>query len=241
MNEERYILFDQYLQDEMTVEEKNSFEKQLAEDQEFAATFETFKAVNLQLENKFGYEMEREVFKENLTKISNKHFNANKPKVIPLRPWHYGVAASAVILIGLLLYNYNQNPAFEDFNHPEKAYFTERSDADAVLKQAEAAFNSEEYKEAVPLFESILKTTNTPEIQYFYGVSLLEANQIKKAENVFNTLKSGTSVYKDKATWNLALIKLKQKDYEACKEILLTIPQDYEDYVEVQILLKELE
>jgi tetratricopeptide (TPR) repeat protein len=241
MNEERYILFDQYLQDEMAVEERNSFEKQLSEDHEFAAAFETFKAVNLQLENKFGYELEREAFKENLSKVSDKHFNNHKPKVIPLRPWHYGVAASAVILIGLLLYNYNQNPAFEDFNHPEQAYFTERSDANAALKEAETAFNSKEYKKAVPLFESVLKTNNTPEIQYFYGVSLLETDKIKKAETIFNDLKSGTSVYKDKATWNLALIKLKQNDYKACKEILLTIPQDYEDYVEVQSLLKELE
>lgn len=241
MNEERYILFDQYLQNEMAVEEKNSFEKQLSEDQEFATAFETFKAVNLQLETKFGHEQEREAFKENLTKIADKHFNANKPKVIPLRPWYYGVAASAAILIGLLLYNYNQNPSFDDFNHPEQAYFTERSDANATLKEAETAYNSGKYKKAVLLFESILKTNNTPEIQYFYGVSLLEANKIKKAETIFNYLKSGTSVYKDKATWNLALIKLKQRDYKASKEILLTIPQDYEDYVEVQSLLKELE
>ena len=239
MNEERYILFDQYLQDEMAVEEKNTFEKQLSEDLEFAAAFETFKAVHLQLETKFGYEEEREAFKENITKISNKHFN--KHKVIPLKPWHYGVAASAVILIGLLLYNYNQNPSFEDFNHPEQAYFTERSDANATLKEAENAFNSREYKKAVPLFESILKTNDTPEIQYFYGVSLLEIDKNKKAETVFTILKAGTSAYKDKAIWNLALIKLKQKDYKACKEILLTIPEDYEDYVEVQILLKELE
>jgi hypothetical protein len=78
-------------------------------------------------------------------------------------------------------------------------------------------------------------------MQYFYGVSLLEVNKIKESETIFNELKSGTSAYKDKATWNLALIKLKQKKYRTCKEILLTIPDDFEDYVEVQILLKELE
>ena len=239
MNEERYIAFDQYLQDEMTVEEKNSFENQLAKDPEFAAEFETFKTVHLQLETKFGYEQEREAFKENLTKISDKHFN--KPKVIALKPWYYGVAASAVILLGLFFYNYSQKPSFEDFNHSESAYFTERGDVNATLKQAETAFNSGEYEKAIPLFESILKEKNTPEIQYFYGVSLLQVNQINKAQNVFNDLQSGTSAFKDKATWNLALIKLKQKNYNACKEILRTIPEDYEDYVEVQILLRELE
>jgi tetratricopeptide (TPR) repeat protein len=239
MNEERYIVFDQYLQDEMTVEEKNSFEKQLAEDPEFASEFETFKAVHLQLETKFGYQQEREAFKENLIKVSDKHFN--KPKVIALKPWYYGAAAAAVILMGLFFYNYSQKPSFEDFNHPESAYFTERGDVDAMLKQAETAFNSKEYKKAIPLFESILKENDTPEIKYFYGVSLLQDNQIIKAQNVFSELKSGTSAYKDKATWNLALVKLKQKNYNACKEILLTIPEDYEDYVEVQILLRELE
>jgi tetratricopeptide (TPR) repeat protein len=239
MNEERYIAFDQYLQDEMTVEEKNSFENQLAQDPEFAAEFETFKSVNLHLETKFGYEKEREAFKENLIKVSDSHFN--KPKVIALKPWHYGIAASAVILMGLFFYNYSQKPSFEDFNHPESAYFTERGDVDKTLKQAETAFNSGEYEKSIPLFETILKEKKTAEIQYFYGVSLLEANEIKKAQNVFSELQSGTSAYKDKATWNLALIKLKQKNYNACKEILLTIPEDYEDYVEVQILLRELE
>lgn len=239
MNEKRYIAFDQYLQDEMTVEEKNSFEKQLAEDPEFASEFETFKNVHLQLETKFGYEEEREAFKENLIKVSDKHFN--KPKVIALKPWYYGAAAAAVILMGLFFYNYSQKPSFEDFNHPESAYFTERGNVDAMLKQAETAFNSKEYQKAITLFESILKENDTPEIQYFYGVSLLQDNQINKAQNVFSGLKSGTSAYKDKATWNLALVKLKQKNYNACKEILLTIPEDYEDYVEVQILLRELE
>lgn len=239
MNEERYIAFDQYLQDEMTVEEKNSFETQLAEDPEFASEFETFKNVHLQLETKFGYEQEREAFKENLTKAADKHFN--KPKVIALRPLYYGVAASVIILMGLFFYNHSQKPTFEDFNHPEQAYFTERSDKNATLKQAETAFNAKEYKKAIPLFESLLKDNNTPEMQYFYGVSLLEVNKIKESETIFNELKSGTSAYKDKATWNLALIKLKQKKYRTCKEILLTIPDDFEDYVEVQILLKELE
>ena len=82
MNEERYILFDQYLQGEMTVEERNSFEKQLAEDHELSSEFETFKEVQLRLKTKFEHEEEREAFKANLTTISDKHFNTSKPKVV---------------------------------------------------------------------------------------------------------------------------------------------------------------
>ncbi|MFH6992010.1 tetratricopeptide repeat protein [Flavobacterium sp. FlaQc-48] len=240
MNEERYILFDQYLQGEMTVEERNSFENQLSEDHELASEFETFKEVQSHLKNKFEHEDEREAFKANLTAISDKHFNTSKPKVVLMRPWYYAAAASIIILFGLFFFDYN-NPSFDDYNNPETASFVERGDSDAALKEAQTAFNDGKYTTAIPLFEAILKENNTPEIQYFYGVSLLEESKYTKAETVFNGLISGTSVYKEKAKWNLALSKLKQKKYAACKEVLQTISQDYENYDDVEHLLDELD
>ncbi|MFV5700406.1 tetratricopeptide repeat protein [Flavobacterium sp. XS2P12] len=241
MNEEHYILFDQYLQDELSAEDKVKFENQLAEDPELASAFDTFKELNLHLENKFGNADAFDAFKENLKTISNNHFKDSKPKakVIAFKPWIYLVAASVAILAGLFLFN--PNPNFEDFNQHEGAYFIERGTIDANLKQAEEAFNAKNYTAAVPFFETVLKEKKTPEIQYFYGISLLETNKIQEAEAVFNELKAGTSIYKNKAIWNLALSKLKQKDYKSCKEILLTIPSDYEDYDQAQELLKELD
>jgi hypothetical protein len=240
MNEERYIVFDQYLQNELSAEEKIKFEKELSEDPELASAFDTFKELNLHLENKFGNADEFDAFKENLESISNDHFKTSKPKVIKLKFWHYAVAASVAVLFGLFFFQ-NRNPNFEDFNQHENAYFTERGDVDGNLKQAEETFNAKNYKAAILFFEAVLKVKKTPEIHYFYGVSLLETNRIPDAEAVFNELKSGTSVYKNKAIWSLALSKLKQKDYKSCKEILLTIPSDYEDYDQVQELLKELD
>jgi TolA-binding protein len=239
MNEERYIIFDQYLQDELSVEDKVKFENQLSEDPELASAFETFKELNLHMENKFGNADELDAFKENLQSISNNHFKDSKSKVIAFKPWIYLVAASVVLLAGLFLFN--PNPNFEDFNQHENAYFTERGTVDADLKQAEEAFNAKKYSVAISFFEAVLKEKKTPEIQYFYGISLLETNKIQEAGVVFNELKSGTSIYKNKAIWSLALSKLKQKDYKSCKEILLTIPSDYEDYDQVQKLLEELD
>ncbi|WP_337968147.1 tetratricopeptide repeat protein [uncultured Flavobacterium sp.] len=241
MNEERYILFDQYLQGELTIDERNKFENQLSQDPGMASEFEIFKNLHTQLENKFEHEEEREAFKANLKTISDKHFNTSKPKVIGLNAWYFAAAASVVILFGLFFFNYNQNPGFEDYNHPEQASFTERGEAKETLKQAETAFNERKYSEAIPLFETILKENKTPEVQYFYGVSLLEESHYKKAEAVFNELIAGTSVYKEKAKWNLALSKLKQKDYKSCKEILQTISEDYENYDDVQNLLEDLD
>lgn len=240
MNEERYILFDQYLQDELNADAKTDFEKQLSQDAEFASQFETFKNVQVQLNTKFGIEQERQAFKENLTQISEKHFG-EKVKVIGLKPWYLAVAASVAVLFGLFFFNYNQNPVFADYNNPEQASFTERGTIDETLKEAETAYNRKRYNTAIPLFEKVLQKQNTAEIQFFYGVSLLIESHYLKAEAVFNKLKEGTSVYKEKAIWYLALSKLKQKDYEGSKKILETISEDYEDYDQVEELLHQLD
>lgn len=240
MNEERYIVFDHYLQGELTADAKNEFEKQLLEDPEFTSEFETFKDVHFQLANRFGIEQERDAFKQNLTQISEQHFNT-KPKVIGLKPWYLAVAASVAVLFGLFFFNYNQNPVFADYNNPEQASFTVRGTVDETLKQAEDMYNAKRYNKAIPLFETVLQKQYTAEIQFFYGVSLLEESHYLKAEAVFNELKNGASAYKEKALWYLALSKLKQKDYEACKQILESISEDYEGYDQVEELLHQLD
>jgi hypothetical protein len=240
MNEERYIVFDQYLANEMSAEEKTNFEKQLVEDQELATAFEIFKELNQHLENKFGNEQELKAFKKNLKSISKEHFKTKKSKVVSLKPWQYAIAASVAVLVGLFVFQ-NINPSFDDYNNPEMAAFVERGAVNENLKLAQDAFNAKNYKAAIPHFEAILKESKSPEIQYFYAVSLLEDNQLKKAETNLSELKSGTSIYKNKATWYLALSKLKQEEYDSCKAILQTIPDDFEDYDQVQELLNELD
>ena len=240
MNEEHFLAFDQYLQGEMTDEDKLIFEEQMKSDPEMASAFETFKDLNLHLENKFGQTDELESFKDNVEKISKKHFKKAKPKVIAFKPWQYAAAASVAVLFGIMFLNQKSNPTFEDYNQPETAFFTERGEANDNLKLAQDAFNSKNYKTAIPLFETILKTDQSAEIQYFYGVSLLEENKLQEAETVFTALGTGNSIFKNKAIWSLALSKLKQKDYKTCKKLLLTIPEDYEGNDEVDALLDEL-
>ncbi len=241
MNEERYIEFNQYLDNEMSVEEKKIFEEKLSEDQELASSFEIFDELNQHLSNKFVNNADLNAFKQNLNSISNEHFKASKPKVISLKSWHYSVAASVAILIGLFVFMQNNQPAFEDYNQHENAYFTERGNVDNQLKLAQDAFNSKKYKEAIPYFELVLKNNKSPETQFFYAISLLEDNQLQKSEIQLMDLKLGNSIFKNKAIWYLALSKLKQKDYKSCKEILNSIPKDYEDYDQVQELLDELD
>lgn len=240
MNEERYIEFSNYLDNEMSVEAKKIFEEKLSEDQELASSLEIFEELNQHLSNKFGNSAELNAFKQNLNSISNEHFKASIPKVISLKSWYYSVAASVAILIGLFVFMQNNQPAFEDYNQHENAYFTERGEVNNRLKLAQEAFNAKNYKEAISNFELILNEKKSPEMQLFYSIALLEDNQFQKAEIQLMDLKLGNSIFKNKAIWYLALSKLKQKDYKSCKEILNSIPKDYEDYDQVQELLDDL-
>ncbi|MET3025245.1 tetratricopeptide repeat protein [Flavobacterium sp. UW10123] len=239
--QKKYRIFDNYLKDELDIDEKNSLEKRLSGDEVLRSEFENFKEVYFQKENQFATEPDRLAFVENLTKISDRYFNKKQHKTASLKPWYFAAAASVIIMFGLFFFDYKHYPNFEDYNHPESAYFTERGVSEAILKQAENNFNGKRYETAIPIFEMILKENNSDEIKYFYAVSLLQVGKYVKAENIFKELEAENSVYKEKAKWNLALSKLKQGKYDDCKAILQTISQDYEDYDQVEQLSEELE
>ena len=240
MNEELYIAFDSYLNNELSPEEKLAFELQLLNDEDVKQKFELFKEINGYLGSKFSNDTVD--FKKNLGSISKENFieNNKKTKVISFKPWYYAVAASITIFLGTYMFMQNANPTYNDYNQHENAMFMERSVGDENLKTAQKTFNNKEYKKTVEAFEKITNLTN-PELQYFYAISLIETNNYTKADILLNTIKTGTSVYKEKATWQLALSNLKQKKYDECKMYLEQISVDAEDYGNAQKLLKKLD
>ncbi len=241
MNQELYLSFENYLNNEFSAEERINFENQLQSDTDFKEKFEIYKESNLFLKTKFS--TETHAFKENLKTIAKESFAENKSKkskVIQLRNFVYAIAAVFVLFFGLQLFQ-NNAPEYDDFNKHEEAHFTERGNIIESLKLAQDAFNKKNYKEAIINFELVIKEYPRPEIKYFYAISLLEENRFADSELVLNDIISGNSIYKNTAKWYLALSKLKQKDYKSCKQILLTIPSDYEDYPQVEKLFKSLE
>ncbi len=240
MNEALYLTFENYLSNEISTEEKLDFENQLQNDKEIREKFEIYKENNQFLENKFS--KETIAFKDNLASISKQsqqESNPKKGKVIQLRTYLLAIAAVFVLFFGFQLFQ-NTNPDYLDYNKHAEATFTERGDVIKFLKLAQVAFNTKNYKEAIKNFEIVIKDYPRPEVKYFYAISLIEDNRFKDADLVLNDIIKGQSVYKNTATWYLALSKLKQKDYTSCKSILLMIPNDYEDYAQVEKLLKEL-
>lgn len=240
MNEEVYTSFESYFNNEMPQAEKELFEQRLNSDNQFRESFNLYKETTAMLENKF--DSKTIDFKENLKSISKSHFSEKeeeKSRVINFKPFYYAVAASVVLAFGTW-FMMQGNPEYGDFNQHENAYFMERSVGDVNLSEAQKAFNEKDYKKTVSAFEKVQNLTN-PELQYFYAIALIETNNYTKAEILLNNIKSGTSVYKDKAIWYLALSNLKQNKFDECKTYLNQIPADAEDYVKAQKLLNKLE
>ena len=241
MNEQLYITFENYFNNEMLQEEKLEFENQLQNDIELQEKFELYKETTQFLATKF--DKETIAFKENLKSISRENFaekEVKKSKVIDFKPFYYAVAASVVLAFGTW-FMMQGNPEYGDFNQHENAYFTERGSIIKNLRLAQNAFNEKNYKVAIENFEIVLKDYDKPEVRFFYGISLLEENRYVEAETNFVSIQNGTSVYKDKATWYLALSKLKQNQFEECKNYIKQIPEDAEDYEKAQKLLSKLD
>ena len=241
MQEEKYIAFENYLNNEMALEEKITFENQLQNDENFKKQFELYKETTQFLEVKFSTETAD--FKENLKSVSENHFRNStkkKSKVISLQSKWFAIAAMLVVFIGIWYLNQGGNPSYSDYNMHNEANFVERSDVNLDLKVAQDYFNSKEYKKASESFAKIENLTN-PEIQLYYAISLIEIGDYSKSNILLENISQGNSVYKEDAIWYLALSSLKQKKYNVTKKYLQQITEDSEKYSQVQKLLNDLE
>ena len=241
MNEQNLEQFELYLSDKMSVDDKKNFEIRLTNEPDLQAELNQYQETTAFLETKFSAETAK--FKQNLKAISTEHQSDNQSKkvqVLKFNPKYFAVAASLVLFFGLFFYLQTENPVYTDYNQHETAAFVERSGTDKTLLLAQKAFNEKQYQKAIPLFETVLKSYKKPEVIYFYAICLIETDNFAKAEDILLSLKEGNSIYNHRATWYLALMRLKQNNKASCKNFLKQIPVDAEDYTKAQELLELL-
>ncbi|MDO5979360.1 tetratricopeptide repeat protein [Flavivirga spongiicola] len=244
MEDQNYILFESYLSKELSQDEIDTFESRLKNELDFNQAFNTYKELSSFLEHKFENEATSIAFQDNLRTISNTYFEKQETakKVVRFKPWQYAMAASVVLLIGIFTFNNFSNPTFNDYNNYDTISLTVRGGQDELLKTAENAFNNKDFVKAEAVFGQLLANDDSnKEWQLYRGIALLELDEFDEADSLFSRLSSESSVYKNKATWYLALSKLKHKDHDACLKILRTLPEDADDYKQAQKLIKKLE
>tara|TARA_R110000850_G_scaffold182360_1_gene307784 strand:+ start:39459 stop:40196 length:738 start_codon:yes stop_codon:yes gene_type:complete len=244
MEDRDYILFEDYITHSLSESERETFEKRLREDKPFREAFELYRETSAFLEHKFSDKTEREAFKANLSKISSAQSRSRKPsakKVKLLHPWKLAVAASIIVLVGFFYSQWFTTPFYNDYADYPQISLAVRGDVNQITAQAENAFNSQNYREAIPLFKNLLESEpENREIQLFLAVSLVEENAFAEADTLFDSLLKEPSAYLNQARWYAALSKLKQKEYGETEAILRLIPEEAEEYPQAQKLLKKL-
>jgi len=246
MKEDSYILFDNYLNKELSASELISFEEKLNADADFKQEFEIYKALETSLASRFKNEEAEKELRNTISKLGSKYIKPEdsvkkKGKIISLFNYkQLMVAASIAMLIGFFLFN-NGEPVYSDFSNHNALELVVRGNNNEAIVKAQDAFNSKNYKEALQQL-TVLSETNSDdtEIELYKGICYLELNVYVEADVIFDAISSGNSAFVNTATWYKALSMLKQEQFEACKYILKTIPESAAEYKQAQKLLKKL-
>ncbi|WP_299382499.1 tol-pal system YbgF family protein [uncultured Lacinutrix sp.] len=246
MEDQDYILFDSYINNELSAEESLAFENRRDSDEAFAQSFRVFLDATIYLQNSIRNEAETNDFKKNLESISTNHFNkakavATKPQ--PSKVFRFAklaMAASVVIFLGVFAFNQFSNPTYSDYNAHEPMTIVRGSVKDLIA--ATKAFNNKDYEKANVLLKNVLeKDPENSELQLYYAITNIELDNYKVADSQLNKIIAGESAYKDRALWYSALSRLKQKNIDATIVLLKQISEEADDYKEAQKLLDKLE
>lgn len=244
METENDKLFIAYLEETMSTSEHGKFEDKLKNDTAFRESFLAFNEIYEVLQNQFSHQRKEVIKSIKKADAKYKVVGATKTstkKVIPLRAWHYAVAASIILAVGLFLFQDANKPSYADFTTNNAISLTVRGNNDSVAQNAEKAFNNGNYAEAVTGFNTLLKSApGNVQFQIYKAKALIEIDKYDQAEHLLKTISEGDSVYKSKAIWLEALSKLKQKRYDEVKRLLKTIDSNSSEYPQAQKLLKRL-
>jgi tetratricopeptide (TPR) repeat protein len=245
MEDRDYILFEDYLSQSLSKNEREAFEVRLNEDDSFKEAFELYKSTSSFLEHKFSNIKEREAFKENLSRISKKQLTtseAHSKKTSYFKPWKMAVAASLLVIFGVFYSQWFSTPTYRDYADYPQISLKTRGISDQIITKAEIAFNSKNYEEAISLFKALPdKESENFEIKLYLAVSLVEVNSFSEADAIFQTLLNKPTAYLNQARWYAALSRLKQKKYDESESLLELIPEDSEEYTKAQKLLQKLD
>ena len=260
-----YRLVEDYLHNRLSKNEHDNFEEKLTSDNELKQLILEMQEM-IQLFGKEGiskdYKVE-DVEKRNLYKnylesdesqqltnlledISNN--TSKKGSIIKMKNQFnfLRVAAAFVILaisipLVLKLSTPNSGRLYTSNFHPPPIEWTEKGSINQNETDAQDAFNNRRYEEAQHHLQEILRIKpNDYEALLYLGITFQEQNLFKEASINYQKIIESGSLLKNEALWNMALIELKNKNYNQAIISLNHIKGDKYLETKVEILTKKL-
>jgi hypothetical protein len=149
------------------------------------------------------------------------------------RQWWYAAAAVLIIAIGTTWWlrksEINSQDLYTQYFHADPGLPVAMSSTDAYsFYDGMVSYKEGKYKEAAAMWTKLgNKKGFTDTLQYFIGVAHLNNNALPEANQyLLPVANNNTSVWKDKATWYLALSYLKADNRTEAVHWLTQLPND---------------
>lgn len=266
MSIEEDKLIQDFLRDNLSLEDKNKVLLKIEKDTDFRdkVNFEKQLFLNLKdTEWNFSLNTNHPEIKEyeallrdeatqklkNTLKQVNEEYQLKQKKSnIPSWLLYSGIAV-VLVIIGLTIFSpfkASTDTLYADYlDLSELPSLVDRGSSEQhSLTEAQKLFEAKKYEQALTILEKEFSTVqrNKATIYLYTGISQMELGQFDKAENSFNTLIESNLIDSSKGKWYKALLYIKQNNLEAASKLLTEISQSSDNYKskEATALLKQL-
>ena len=213
---------EKYLNNELSLSERQVFENQLSTDSTLAKEF-AFYVNSHSASKQLANEKRKEQFEHLRTEISSRSIRKIKPLI-----WVSGLAASVILALGFWWFSQTATPNAEILadayiqEHFENLPVKMDGNSDS-LQMGLRLFNEKKLNDAQKIFEDILqRKNNDSEATKYAGITALKLQQYDKAIQYFQVLSKQTNLYSNSGKFYeaLALMKQNKADIKRAKEIL---------------------
>jgi len=204
-----------YVEDEMSLEEKQKMEEDLRSDAALAERVTLYRQLKGTLEQRLPTDEGAAALRRTLGDMRGKYFSGPaaeptggkvvKMKVNVFRRYVAGVAAAAAILIAVVMLW--PSDYLNSYGKTQMAGITERGEGnDTLMEKASEYFNAGQFDKALPLLDQAYRTDSTNQTALFYrGVARLHTGDIDEARQDLQRVFAGGSIFRGEAAFYMAL------------------------------------
>jgi len=182
-------------------------------------------------------------------KEASKRYGSESPKANNNKRLVVYLAAASIALLIAVQFIFNQTPSGKELYHAYidmeglPGFVTRADDLGNDAVNAQQLFENHNYEASIELFEGILGSQPKDSRVYIYlGVAYVEAENYKRAEQVFDNLTSSNLLDAEKGYWYKSLLYLKMNEKEKALQILTKIKDEKRfNYNKAEELIEELD
>ncbi len=245
---EKYIdKIQDFLDGLLSEEERNSFEKELATNDELMEEVRMQKKLNEVIRSRIEASVRIDELKVSLAKNREKYFvssiskiknSLSTPKVFSLKKWTITIGVAACLLLGLNFLGVF-SPSLNELPLLTSEVVRSSNNKNEV-NDAIASFNAKNYNESIQLFTALTKKAPlNSRFQYYLALSYMGKKEWKDAKDTFIPIAEGNSIFREDAAYFTAVAALELEDKKLALAYAKRVSKDSQYYKKAQRIIKK--